>query len=91
VSYDDLPGSYYDVVAGGARIWAWNFDHLTMLVDLLDGQRVDGHVYESLATYAHGEWKARKHRSRLAKALRKRWLDRDVATLTVPIRPNQFT
>ena len=75
LAYADLPSPYYEVVARGVHLWAWNRGHFTMLLDLLEGRSVDSHPYAWNATYARREWVLKKNRTRLARAIRRAWPD----------------
>lgn len=69
LAYEDLPSSYYQVEARGHILWAWNRDHLIMLLKLLKNELVQGDPYEWFATYTHGKWLQKKNRNYLAKSI----------------------
>ncbi len=61
---------YFTKGASGEEFWAWNRDHLKLLIAVLSGgDGLDG-PYAWLATYIPGRWKARaKHYEKLARGL----------------------
>lgn len=56
LNYHQLPAPFHQVSVAGRTLWAWNFEHLCMLTDLLSGRSVAGNPYSFLATYAHRGW-----------------------------------
>ncbi len=75
LTYVELPGPYYEVQARGVSLWAFNEQHLTMLLDLLEGRDVERHPYAWLASYADRDWLRRGARKALARAVRRQWGD----------------
>lgn len=51
---------WFDLRAQDCELWAWNREHLTMLIELLEGRDVSQHPYGFLATYVPGAWKRRR-------------------------------
>ena len=70
VAYEELPKFYYRVEARGVELWAWNRDHLAMLLMVLEDQSVENHPFGWLATYARREWLLKRNRVGLARAIR---------------------
>lgn len=61
---------WFDASERGEALWAWNREHLGMIIDVLEGRDVTGHPYGWLATYVPGAWKRRRARSvKLARRL----------------------
>lgn len=55
-SYDDLTEPFHQVAHNGETLWAWNFEHLCMIADLLKGRSAKGHPYEFYSTYIRRSW-----------------------------------
>ena len=68
-SYRDLPDIFYQVEARGGSLWAWNKEHLIMLLKLLRNDSLKGDQYEWYATYARKEWLQKKNRSSFIKSI----------------------
>ena len=60
ISYRDLPPASYVCEARGHNLWAWNRDHLVMMLNLLRGESITGHKYEWFATSIRREWIEKK-------------------------------
>ncbi len=73
IAYESLPPPYYVVEARGTTLWAWNEEHLTMLLDLLEGRSLEEHPYGWFATYVEKNWTRLGYRESLARAIRKCW------------------
>ena len=54
--YDQLPAPYHQVSVSGRTLWAWNTDHLDMLRQVLEGEKVKEHPYAFFETYIHRGW-----------------------------------
>lgn len=64
-TYDEMRAHaplYFTLEASGQDLWAWNRDHLKLIVRVLAGADVRGDPYAWLATYIPGHWKARASR-----------------------------
>ena len=70
LAYEQLPDLFCRLDIRGIAIWAWNFDHLQMLLRLLNHESIDGDPYRWFATYAHGDWLRESNRSAIVKKLR---------------------
>lgn len=68
LSYEDLPALYYQTDTLG--LWAWNREQLTMLLRVIEGRSVEGHPYRLYATYVKREWRLKRYRRRLVKAVK---------------------
>ena len=73
-AFEDLTEPYIQVSARGETLFAWNREHLSMLLRLLRGESVQGDPYESYATYCRGSWL--KKGDALAKAIQE-FLDQE--------------
>ena len=69
LSYESLPKVFYQVEARANVLWAWNRDHLIMLLKLLRHESIKDDPYEWFSTYAHKEWLQKKNRSYLIKSI----------------------
>jgi len=69
--YDKLPKIYYQVEAKRYVLWAWNRDHLMMLLKLLKQESIKCDPYEWFSTYAHKEWLQKKNRNSFVKSIEK--------------------
>lgn len=71
-SIDVLTPFFWEFDAAGCRVWAWNRDHLQMLLKVLRGESVAGDTHECLRTYIPREWLLRGNRPRIAKEIARR-------------------
>lgn len=55
----------------GTTFWAWNREHLHMLLLLLEEKDISNHPYKYFATYAKGDWLRKPQRLKYAKAAHK--------------------
>lgn len=56
--------------AASAALWAFNREHLALVLAVLEGRPVAGHPLERLATYVPGAWKRRRrHHAALARRM----------------------
>jgi hypothetical protein len=61
---------YFRATVAGVEIWAWNRDHLAMLVAALEGRPLAGKPYAYFSTYLRREWLTGSRRARFARAAR---------------------
>lgn len=66
--YTELPAPYHQIAIAGRTLWAWNQEHLEMLLHLLEGKSIQGHPYAFFATYIHRGWQ--QWRKKFAHAIR---------------------
>lgn len=71
LAYEDIGGRYYRVEARGKELWAWNRDHLVMMLRHLEGRSISDHPYHPYQTFMRKEWVSRSNRTAFAKAIRK--------------------
>jgi hypothetical protein len=71
LAYQDIGGRYYRVEARGKELWAWNRDHLVMMLRYLEGRSISDHPYRPYRTFMRKEWISRSNRAAFAKAIRK--------------------
>lgn len=62
---------FYATDVSGVPFWAWNRQHLEMLVHVLGGGDAKSHPLGYFATYMRREWLVVPRRDRFAKAARK--------------------
>ncbi len=67
LGYGDLPEPFHQIEEGGDVLWAWNTDHLRMILRSLHGEDVRHDPYGFFETYIHGAWK--QHRDRFIKKI----------------------
>jgi len=71
--YQEMRGHaplYFTLTAKGEDLWAWNREHVHLLIEVLRGARVDRHRLGWLAYYVPGRWKTRaRHFLPLARRL----------------------
>jgi hypothetical protein len=61
---------WFDLRGQGEDFWAWNAEHLEMLVLIFESADVTKHSHGWLATYVPGDWKRRaSHYAKVAKRL----------------------
>lgn len=61
---------YFRMDDSGQDLWAWNRDHLRLLINVFSDSDVTDHPYARLVTYIPGHWKARASQyERLARRL----------------------
>jgi hypothetical protein len=70
-SYFEIGELFYRIVSGDIVLWAWNRDHLIMLLDLLSKRPITSHKYASFATYAERDWLTGSRRRTFVKAIEK--------------------
>jgi len=68
VSYRCLPPLYYRVGVRGRELWAWNREHLTDLLSILENPSSRQNRGSSARSYVRREWLM--HRAQFAKAIR---------------------
>ncbi len=71
VSYDELPdlgALYYSASVGTDELWAWNREHLEMLLAYLRYQDVASSRWRAYKTFIPGRWKSPRRRSEYVKA-----------------------
>ncbi len=71
LAYRDIGNRYYRVEVRGKELWAWNKDHLVMMLRFLEGQSISDHPYRLYRTFMRKEWISRSNRTVFAKAIRK--------------------
>lgn len=83
---DNITPFYWDFDAAGCRVWAWNREHLQMLLKVLQGESIAGDVHEWFRTYVRREWLLRQNRLRIAKEIVRRLGDESVKQAGPPWR-----
>lgn len=68
----DITPFFWDFDAAGCRVWAWNREHLQMLLKILRGESTTGDAHEWFRTYIPRNWLLRGNRSRIAKEIERR-------------------
>ena len=72
VAYRDLPPLYYRVAARGSELWAWNREHLTQLLEILEAPSHRKNSLPIARLFVRREWLLR--RKEMAKAIRRELL-----------------
>jgi hypothetical protein len=72
LAFEGLPPLYYTFDVGALTVWAWSHAHLEMLGLFLSGRSVAQHPLWWMQTYVPGEWKKKRHRSALGRAIQAR-------------------
>ena len=60
----------FTTTAGGVEIWAWNREHLEMVIHVLEGRPASEHPFGYFATYLRKRWLKRTRRSSFVRAAR---------------------
>ena len=68
-TYYQLPDPYHQIFHNGQKLWAWNTDHLLMILKALKGEDISSNRYFVLHTYIHGYWK--QHNKEFIQAINK--------------------
>jgi hypothetical protein len=72
VSGADVSPFFWELEAAGCRVWAWNEQHLQMLLSVLLGEKTRGHPYDWFRSYVRREWLLKRNRLRIAKEIARR-------------------
>jgi len=59
---------YFVTEVAGVELWAWNEDHLGLLIHVLEGGDAADHPLGYFATYMHKEWLKKTRRAAFARA-----------------------
>jgi len=67
----DSADLYFTAEVAGVELWAWNRDHLAMLLHVLEGGEPGAHPLGYFATYMQKEWLRKTRRAAFARAARR--------------------
>jgi len=75
---------YFVTDVGRVEFWAWNEEHLGLLIHVLEGGATSTHPLGYFATYMHKEWLKKNRRHAFAKAARRMLADLPVRERHAP-------
>lgn len=56
ISYEELTEPFHQISISGRTLWAWNIEHLEMILFTLQGRNISKHPYGFFVTYIHRGW-----------------------------------
>ena len=59
---------YYQAQVGYTNFWAWNREHLTLIIDYLGGVNTETHKWKNYRRFILGTWKRKSRRGSFIKA-----------------------